>query len=225
MLPANVHEVPDLRDREGVFRDRTHAGEVLAELMGSAGGANAIVLAIPAGGVAVGLPIARARNLPLDLAVVSKITLPWNTEAGYGAVAFDGSVRLNEKMLAHLSLGEDQIREGIARTREKVERRLRDLRGGRPLPALRDRPVILVDDGLASGFTLLTAALALRDAGAAEVAAAVPTGHLHSILRVAPEVDALFCANVRGGRSFAVANAYENWYDVSENEVRRLLAG
>lgn len=183
-----------------------------------------IVLAIPAGGVPVAAVIARRLGLPLDLAVVSKVLLPWDTEAGYGAVAYDGTVRLNEPLIAALDLPPETVETGIAATRERVARRVRILRGGRPLPDLSATPAILVDDGLASGFTMRVAVEALRRGGAAAVHVAVPTGHLEAVERLAPAVDSLFCPNVRGGRSFAVAAAYRTWADVSEDEVRAILA-
>lgn len=147
----------ELRNRSPVFRDRAHAGEVLAGMLAHRRGDNAVVLGIPAGGVPVAAVIARQMQWPLDVAVVSKITLPWNTEAGYGAVAFDGSVRLNEALIARVALSRHVVEAGIGRTREKVERRAQLLRHDKPFPDLNRLGVILVDDGLASGFTLETA--------------------------------------------------------------------
>jgi putative phosphoribosyl transferase len=215
--------LPELRERTRVFRDRTHAGEVLAGMLAPDLPPCAIVLAIPAGGVPVGAEVARRLGLPLDLAVVSKVLLPWDTEAGYGAVAFDGTVRLNEPLVTALGLSAQTVEAGLAATRERVARRVRTLRRNRPLPDLRARAAVLVDDGLASGFTMLVAIEALRRSEAAAVFVAVPTGHLNALERLAPHVDRLFCANVRSGSSFAVAAAYEQWADVSEDEVRAIL--
>jgi putative phosphoribosyl transferase len=180
---------------------------------------DAIVLAIPAGGVPVAAAMAERLHILLDVAVVSKITLPWNTEAGYGAVAFDGTMRLNEDLLPRLGLTDDQIQEGIKQTTQKVLRRVKRFRGDRPFPDLTKRQVILVDDGLASGFTMLVAVEALRNAGARHICVAVPTGHGSALPRMAQEVEALYCANIRGGFSFAVADAYEAWTDVAEEEA------
>jgi len=215
----NVIERPELRDRVRVFRDRAHAGEVLADMLSSYGKTEAIVLAIPAGGMPVAAAIAERLRIPLDVAVVSKITLPWNTEAGYGAVAFDGTMRLNEDLVAHLGLTKEQIQEGIGQTTQKVLRRVKRFRGDRPFPDLTKRQVILVDDGLASGFTMLVAIEALRKAGARHICVAVPTGHGSSLPRMAQEAEALYCANIRTGFSFAVADAYEVWTDVAEEEA------
>jgi len=221
-LKEKVFDLPGLRNRRHVFKDREAAGRVLSRMLEQHRDSNAIVFAIPAGGVAVAVPLARELGLPLDVAVVSKITLPWNTEAGYGAVAFDGTVRLNEELLSHFRLSEGQIRAGIRKTEEKVSRRVALLRGDRPLPDFK-RPVLLVDDGLASGFTLLTAIEALRKQGCGELVLAVPTAHEESLSRVMDEVDAVYCPNIRGGLSFAVADAYEQWRDLSEEEIITLL--
>ncbi len=215
-----------MRDRTRTFRDRAHAGAVLGEMLEPrfAHRAGALVLAIPAGGVPVAGPIAERLRLPLDLAVVSKITPPWSSEVGYGAVAFDGSLQLNDSLMRRLGVAQAQADEGIARTREKVERRNADLRQGRDYALLDGADVILVDDGLASGFTMRAALAAVRNAGAALVAVAVPTAHESSVRAVLSSADVVYCPNVRGGPRFAVADAYETWSDVDEETVREVLA-
>ncbi len=223
--PGRVIELPALRDRLGVFRDRAHAGEVLADMLSAYRGSNTLVLGIPAGGAPVAAVIARAHALPLDVAVVSKLTLPWNTEAGYGAFAFDGTLLLNEALMVRAGLSEADIEAGKARAQEKVARRVQLLRGDRPFPDLSQRRAILVDDGLASGFTLMVAIEALRHQKAGEIVVAVPTAHAESAARIAPLVEALYCPNLRTGTSFAVADAYKDWNDVSEEDIVTLLRG
>jgi predicted phosphoribosyltransferase len=220
---AAIIDAVERRERVAVFRDRTDGGEALGELL-RAEPEDALVLAIPSGGVPVAVALCRRLDLPLDVAVVSKITLPWDTEAGYGAVAFDGSSRLNERLLPFLDLSREQIEDGLARTRAKVERRVRALRGATSAPPVAGRAVILVDDGLASGLTMEVAIAAVRRAGASRVAVAVPTAHREAAERVAPLADALYCGNLRSGRSFAVADAYASWCDVEEEAAAELLA-
>lgn len=220
---GRIIDLPWLRDRERVFRDRAHAGQVLAGMLEEYRGSDALILAIPAGGVPVGLAMAEKLEISMDIAVASKITLPWNTEAGYGAVAFDGTVRLNEELVSALRLTQEEIELGIEHALRKVSRRVKRLRGKRAFPALGRRPAMLVDDGLASGFTMAVAVEALRKARAEFVIVAVPTGHAPAVKRVARGVEALYCANLRGGWSFAVADAYEHWSDVAEEELARLL--
>lgn len=220
----NVFECPELRGRTRVFRDRAHAGDSLAPLLEPLQSCHPVLFAVPAGGVPVAVALARRLGFRLDVAPVSKITLPFNTEVGYGAVAFDGTVRLNAELVRQVGLSRREIQRGIRETRAKVQRRAARLRGTRRLVVAPDTTAILVDDGLASGFTMLTAAEALRNCGARSVMVAVPTGHSHSIARLAPHVDKIFCANVRSGMTFAVADAYQEWYDVSDEEAERLLA-
>jgi predicted phosphoribosyltransferase len=217
-----IFELPQLHNRERVFRDRAAAGKVLAEMLKEYQESNATVMAIPAGGVAVAASLARELALPLDVAVISKITPSWNSEVGYGAVAFDGTVRLNEDYLARFNLGREEIQKGIQKTKQKVARRVRMFRGDRPLPDF-TRPILLVDDGLASGFTLRVAIEALHKAGSQQIILAVPTAHEESIQRVIGEVEAIYCPNIRGGLSYAVADAYEEWRDLDEEEVVKIL--
>jgi putative phosphoribosyl transferase len=222
-MKSNIIDLPELREQTHVFQDRTHAGQILAKMLAAHDKQGAIILAIPAGGVPVGVVMAEKTGLDFDVAVVSKITLPWNTEAGYGAVAFDGTVKLNEDMLRRVNLTDEEVKQGIEKTTAKVMRRVTKLRGTKPLPDLGNRSAILVDDGLASGFTMRVAVAALRNAGAGRIVVAVPTAHRHSAEMIAREVEALYCANIRGGLSYAVASAYRHWSDVPEEEVVKLL--
>ena len=222
-LPENVVEMTELRDRAAVFRDREHAGEIMAGMLNRYTGTRAILFAVPSGGVPVAAVMAGRLRLRLEVAVVSKITMPWNTEAGYGAVAFDGSVLLNRGVLSRIGLTKEQIEEGRRSTLEKVERRLRIFRGDRPLPDLEATTAILVDDGLASGFTILAAIGALRGIGGRDVIVAVPTASAIAVELVAPAVESLYCANFRGGSSFAVAAAYKKWEDVEEEDAVSLF--
>jgi len=222
-MKSTIIDLPELREQTHVFKERTHAGQVLAKMLAAHDTQGGIILAIPAGGVPVGVVMAETTGLDFDVAVVSKITLPWNTEAGYGAVAFDGTVKLNEDMVRRVNLTAEEVKQGIQKTTAKVLRRVTKLRGSQPLPDLENRSAILVDDGLASGFTLRVAVAALRNAGAGRIVVAVPTAHRHSAEMIAREVEALYCANIRGGLSYAVASAYRHWSDVAEEELIKIL--
>jgi predicted phosphoribosyltransferase len=219
-----IFDLPKLRNRIRVFRDRASAGKVLAGMLEEFRSSHAMVMGIPAGGIAVAVEIARELHLPLEIAVVSKITLPWNSEAGYGAVAFDGTVILNEEFLSRLNLSDQEIQTGIKKTEQKVSRRVTMFRGNRPFPDFK-RPIILVDDGLASGFTLRVAIKALHRNGVTNLILAVPTAHSESVQMILEEVEAIYCPNLRSGLSFAVADAYERWSDLDEHEVIRILQG
>jgi predicted phosphoribosyltransferase len=222
---GTVVERGELRNRTGVFRDRAHAGEVLAAMLEEFSGGEALLLAVPAGGVPVAAVVAQRLTLPLDVAVVSKITLPWNTEAGYGAVAWDGTVRINRGLATRVGLGEEDIRDGVERTTLKVRRRVERFRGERSGTDLGGRPLILIDDGLASGFTMMVAVAALEAAGGAMPMVAVPTAPDDTVARLAERARAVYCANIRSGRPYAVADAYQQWSDVSEETAVEILAG
>jgi len=224
MKKKKIWDIPELRQKEGVFAHREEAGRVLASLLKNYRGTDSVVLAIPAGGVPVAAVIAEELGLPLDVAVVSKITFPWTTEAGYGAVAFDGTVILNEEMLDYYRLSPDIVEEGKKNTLAKVIRRLKELRGNRPFPQLKGKTVILVDDGLASGITMLAAVKAVKKLGAERIVVAVPTAHWESLEKILPHVEEIYCPNLRAGWHFAVADAYRIWYDVSEEEAKEILS-
>jgi putative phosphoribosyl transferase len=222
-LASPVIDRPDLRDRTGVFRDRTHGGELLGELLAQHDETRGLVLGIPAGGVPVGLAVSRRLALPFELAVVSKITPSWNTEVGYGAVAFDGTTVLDDELMRALGVSEEEAASGIARTQAKVAARLARLTGGRAARALVGETVVLVDDGLASGVTMRTALAAARRRGAARLVVAVPTGHEAALAAIARSADAVYCVNVRRSRWFAVADAYLDWSDLSDETLEALL--
>jgi putative phosphoribosyl transferase len=220
---AVVVELPQLHGRRDVFRDRADAGQALAAMLGDVPHEADLVLAIPAGGVPVAVPIAQALQRPLDVAVVSKITLPWNRESGYGAVALDGSVLLNEELIRLCMLSREEVERGIASTRRKVERRMHSLRRDQTPLDLRQKALVVVDDGLASGFTMRAALAAIKRAGARRLTVAVPTANPSALARIRQQADFIVCANLREGASFAVADAYQTWSDVPEASAEIIL--
>ncbi|MFQ6052701.1 MAG: phosphoribosyltransferase [Candidatus Bathyarchaeia archaeon] len=221
---AEIVEEPSLRNRIHVFDDRFHAGELLAEKLREHGWEEgALVLAIPAGGVQVASVVAERLGLPLDVAITRRLHVPWNREAGFGAVSWDGLVLLNEPLISALGLTEEDIDRCVAEEKEAVRRRLKMLRGDRPFPDLRDGTAIVVDDGLASGFSMLTTLRALKRRGARETRVAVPTAPERAIDLIRPHADGIVCLNIRSGPFFAVADAYRVWYDLEDEDVLEIL--
>lgn len=221
---AEIVEEPGLRGRVHVFDNRFHAGELLAEKLGryrSKG--DALVLAIPAGGVQVGFIVAERLGVPLDVVVTMKLHIPWNREAGFGAVSWDGLVLLNEPLVAALGLTRGNVDRCVAEEAEVIERRLKRFRGDRPFPDLTGKTALVVDDGLASGFSMLATLKALRRGGVGELVVAVPTAPESALGLVRPHTDVIYCLNVRSGPFFAVADAYRVWYDLEDEEVVVLL--
>ena len=184
---------------------------------------NGIVLAIPSGGVPVAAEIAKALGLSLDVIIVRKIQLPDNTEAGFGAVGPDGEVSLNTNLISQLHLTQEEVERQIQITVDTIKRRNELFRKGRQFPLLKDKVVIIVDDGLASGYTMLAAVDFIKRHKPGRVVIAVPTVPKGTVDLILPRVDELVCLNVRSGFTFAVADAYENWYDLEDEEVISIL--
>jgi predicted phosphoribosyltransferase len=206
------------------FRDRTEAGQVLAErLREYERRPKAIVLALPRGGLPVGFEIATKLELPLDVFVVRKLGVPGQRELAMGAIASGGVRVLNEDVLRAMPFAATAVAEITAQETREVERRERDYRDGRPAPDLEHRIVILVDDGLATGATMLAAIAALRQKDPAKIVVAVPVcppETLREIERVADDTVVLFAPDWFRG----VGQFYDDFAQLSDKTVRDLLA-
>jgi len=222
---SKLVEDSSLRDRTRVFRDRKEAGFLLAGLLSGYRGSDALVLGIPAGGVPVAAEIADELELALDLIIVRKVQIPYNPEAGFGSVAPDGKVILNADLVSRLGLTKEDIEKQIQKTKNIINSRNELFRKGLPFPPVRERVVIIVDDGLASGSTMLSALNFIKDLNPAKIVVAVPTSSERTVDLVLPHVDELVCLNVRTGPTFAVADAYQLWYDLEDEEVISMLQG
>jgi predicted phosphoribosyltransferase len=207
------------------YRNRTHAGHVLAEELQGIVDPDSIhlVLAIPNGGVAVAEPVAQSLDAELDIIIVRKLQIPNNTEAGFGALTSFGNVILNDELVRGLHLDEKTIEQVIARTKTRISERQRFYShlAGASDPTGRD--VILIDDGLASGYTMIAAIQSLKSLSVKSITVAVPTAHGSAVERVRPLADHLICPRIERGWSFAVAEAYDHWYDVPDSEVLEIL--
>jgi predicted phosphoribosyltransferase len=221
---SKVIDEPDFRNKVRVFDDRFHAGEILSEkLRQYANRDNTYILAIPAGGVQVAVVVAKKLNIPLDLAITRKIHVSWNKEAGFGAVSWNGLVILNKPLIASLGLSEEDVKHCVAEEKEIIERRFERFRGKKPFPKLSNKNIIIIDDGLASGFSMLTTVKAVKQDKIKELVVAVPTASISSISLLRLHVDKIICPNVRSGPFFAVADAYKKWYDLNDEDVIELL--
>ena len=219
----NLVEDRNLRNKRYVFEDRAAAGRKLSQMLLDFHQSDVFVLAIPSGGVPVAIEMRKDWPFQFDLLIVRKVQIPWNTEAGFGAVNLDGEVILNEELLRSLRLPQDVIEAQIERTKEVLKKRNQIFRRGRDFFPVQDRIVILVDDGLASGYSMIAAIQFVKKRDPSKIVVAVPTGSCGTLLKISPLVDALYCPNVREGSRFAVAEAYSNWYDMSDKEVLGLL--
>jgi len=210
-------------EEQPLYRDRQDAGRQLAEGLSSYAGSSALVLAIPRGGVPVAVEVAQRLGSTLDVIVTRKIQLPFNPEAGYGAVVDDGTIVLNEPLVRSLGLNEMQIQRQADEVKAEIERRVALYRGGLSFPSLQDRTAIVVDDGLASGFTMIAAIKSARRRRAGRVVVAVPVASDSAFRRVVSLAEEVVCPVIARTEWFAVASFYRHWYDLSDDEVVFLL--
>ncbi len=205
------------------FKDRFEAGRVLAgELSMYSGRDDVIVLALPRGGVPVAFEVATALNAPMDIFTVRKLGLPGNEELAMGAVASGGVRIVNEEVVRMYRVPGSSIDEAARRELLELERRERAYRGGRSIPELSNRTVILVDDGIATGTTMRAAVIALRRYKPAHIAIAVPTGPPDICEEFRKDADQVICATTPEP-FWAVGAWYEDFTQTPDQEVRRLL--
>ncbi len=225
-MAVELHELSMLRNKKYVFEDREEAGKVVAGMLSPfyKKSTDTLVLAIPSGGVPVGIQIAQGLSFPLDLLIVRKVPVPGNPEAGIGALTLDGGLYLNEQLIRYLHLTPGDIEAQIIRVQEELRERNRLFRQGRPSPDVAGKTVILADDGLASGYTMLASVDTVRKKGAVKVVVAVPTSSEQAKIRLSDLADEIFCPNLRTGHYYAVAEAYQNWYDLDRHDVVNLLS-
>jgi predicted phosphoribosyltransferase len=206
------------------FRDRREAGRlVAAKLTAYANRPDVLVLGLPRGGVPVAYEVARALGAPLDIFLVRKLGVPGYEELAMGAIATGGVRVLNDQLVGGLGIPDYIVDEVAAWEQQELMRRDRLYRGDRPPPDVRGRTVILVDDGLATGPTMLAAVKALRQQQPARIVVAVPTASPETCEQLRAEVDEVICA-ITPEPFHAVGLWYEDFSQTTDEEVRDLLA-
>jgi predicted phosphoribosyltransferase len=206
-----------------LFRDRSEAGRQLAvRLAQYADRPDVLVLALPRGGVPVGYEVARTLHAPMDVFIVRKLGVPGHEELAMGAVATGGIRVLNDQVVNGLGIPDYVIDAVAGWEQQELERRERLYRGQRPPPGVRGKTVLLVDDGLATGSTMLAAVRALRQLGPARIVVAVPVASRDTCELLKLEVDEVVCA-VTPEPFYAVGLWYRNFSQTTDEEVRELL--
>src|SRR5437016_2199405 len=209
---------------ERAFANRTEAGRLLAEkLVQYAGRDDVVVLGLPRGGVPVAYQVARRLGAPLDVFIVRKLGVPGFEELAAGAIASGGVRVLNEDVIRAIPHADEAIEAVTAKETAELERREQIYREGRPAPELRDRIVILVDDGLATGATMRAAVKALRGHDAAKIVVAVPVGPPDTCRELEQEADETVCLSTPVFFQ-AVGQYYEDFSQTSDEDVRELLS-
>lgn len=206
------------------YRDRREAGRVLAaELASYRGTPGLLVLGLARGGVPVAWEVAAALDADLDVFLVRKLGVPRWPELAMGALASGGRVVMNDDVVSSLHISDDDVRSVIESETTELRRRELAYRGGRPEADPRGRAVVLVDDGIATGASMLAAVRAVRAAGARSVVVAVPVGPRSACRQLAAEADDVVCATMPADFD-AVGQVYADFHQVTDDEVRALLA-
>jgi len=204
------------------FVDRRQAGRMLAGHLLPLGSERPVVLALPRGGVPIAFEVAQALGAPLDILAVRKVGAPHQPELGVGALAEDGTAVLDAAMAERVGMTQELLDATVARETRELRRRVELYRDGRTPVDLRDRNVIIVDDGLATGLTALAAVRAARAGGAAKVVLAVPVGAQESVDMLAEEADDVVCLTIPR-ELYGVGRWYRDFSPVSDQEVVALL--
>lgn len=226
-VAGDVQWIGTVRVSEDVvvlFRDRFEAGRVLAQLLQPyAGRHDVLVLALPRGGVPVGYEVARALGAPLDVFLVRKLGLPGHEELAMGAIASGGVQLLNTDVVRAMHVTAEQVHVAVQREERELERRAREYRDDRPLPAIAGKTVIIVDDGLATGATMRVAVRALRAERPERIVVAVPLGATETCASLRTDADEIVCAETPEP-FYAVGTWYGRFDQTSDAEVCDLLS-
>jgi putative phosphoribosyl transferase len=204
------------------FTDRSHAGRLLATQLLQLKLDSPVVYGVARGGVVVAYEVAAAMKCPLDILVPRKLPSPYNAEVAIGAIAQDGTVLLDRSAIDAFDVDQEYLEAATEAARAEIERRLEAYRAGEPAVAVRGRDAIVVDDGIATGFTLQTAIRALRKEMPARIVLAVPVAAQSSLERLSSEVDDVICLEMPSP-FYAVGQAYAEFGQVSDCTVIELL--
>jgi putative phosphoribosyl transferase len=204
-----------------LFRDRIHAGRLVADRLSQyANDPDLLVCALPRGGVLVGFPVAEALSAPLDVVIVRKLGVPGQQEVAMGAIATGGVCVLSHELIEDIGISTEAVDAAIAREQRELARREALYRGAAPAPQIRGRTIILVDDGIATGATMRAAAAVVQQQQPKRLVIAVPVAPPSRLLAV--QADEVVCL-ARPEPFFAIGEFYEDFHQVSDEEVRDLL--
>jgi len=205
-----------------MFRNRTDAGQQLADVLDDHDVEADIVVAIPRGGLPVGRVVADSLRVPLDIVSARKIGAPQNPELAVGAVAADGTVWLNESLIAELEVEDAYLEEQIETQRQAASEKIERYRGDRSPLEYDGKTVLIVDDGVATGATTIACIRQTKNAGAERVILAVPVAPPDTVERLQAEADEVIC--VETPQHFgAVGRFYESFDQVSDEQAKRYL--
>ncbi len=209
--------------QQPIFESRYDAGRQLATKLGEYKKQPVVVLAIPNGGLPVALQVALALGANLDLVISRKLPIPLSPEGGFGAVADDGTIIFNQEVLKKLSLTEQQINYQVSEVRNDIQQRSLLYRGSRPLSVVSDKIAIVIDDGLASGYTMMAAVESVRRRHPKQIVVAVPTASATAVKQVEKVADRVVTVVTTFSPRFYVSDFYRYWNVLSDKEGLKCL--
>lgn len=207
-----------------MFADRLDAGQRLAAALAGYRDSRPLILAVPRGGVVVAAPVAQSLQADLDIVIARKVGLPGNPELAVAAVAPDGEALFNRSALRAYGLQPADLEDGVRRETAEIARRAAAYRGERPQPRLKGRTVIVIDDGLATGFTVEAALRYIRRGQPERLVLAVPVAPPDTVTRLRPQVDELVCL-AQPEPFYAVGQFYQSFEQLEDGEVTAILKG
>ncbi len=207
-----------------LFENRTHAGKLTAELLRDKieDRENTILLAIPRGGVEIAYNMAKVLNIPFSLIIVRKLGIPWNEEAAFGSIDPDGISYIDEAVVRYAKISKEEIERVKAKELTKIKERINKFLGGKE-PEVRDKRVIIVDDGIATGYTVIAGISYVKRKGAKEVMVASPVCPEDAVLKIGKLCDRVFCFYKAKEGSFAVGMFYKDFKQLDDEEVLKII--
>jgi predicted phosphoribosyltransferase len=209
-----------------IFLNRTQAGEKLAQELRDLDLVDSLVLAIPRGGVPVAAAVAKILGCSFDIVPMVKVPIPWSPEASYGAIASDGTMALNQPLIHRLEVSLRELEMAALKISEEAKRRERLYRGERPYPALENRTVTLIDDGLCSGYSMLTAIYFARKRRPKSIIVAAPVASEAALMVLSeePEIDRLVVLSRDAEQVFSLNAHYKDFTPITDDDVIRYLS-
>ncbi len=209
-----------------LFQNRTEAGEKLAQELLKLAPVDPLVLALPRGGVPVGIAVARVLDCPCDVLPLMKIPIPWNPEASYGVVVMDGTVVLNKPLINRLELSGPELEISANRVLQEAKKRALVYHRGKPFPVLANRTVVLADDGLASGYSMLAAVTFAKKQKPRSIIVAAPvvSDSASRMLSADKEITHLVSLVRNAEQIFSLADYFREFTSLTDDDVVHLLS-
>jgi len=219
-LAAKIVERTGLRERLKIYRDRVHAAKILANMIKNLIDDDTCLAAIPNGGVPIGVTIAGTLNIDLGLMIVARLLIPWEEIRGFGALSFDGILEINWENVKRFNIAQEVVEKQLRSARSKIDEMLRRF-GSRIAEISRYRTMILVDDGIASGYTMLTSIKSIKKRWRGRIIAAAPTGFKNGINLLKDAADIIVCPNIKS--TIHIRDAYIDFPKLDYHEAEKIL--